>query len=133
MSVILSFDELYLAWVGFSRMKNAEIWFYEECKGDYVCPLRQTQDCVPRLHYRLLAALPFCLHPLPSLISTCFNLSFGTWKVLKARVYSLQTRDGFHDLEPNRACFHNHCCGEFLLHPTGARLENQSNIISSTS
>ena len=44
----------------------------------YVYPLRENQDPAPRLHYCFLTALPLSLHPLPSLISNCLNLLFGT-------------------------------------------------------
>ena len=44
----------------------------------YVYPLKGNQDPVPRLHYCFLTAPPLSLHPLPSLISNCLNLPFGT-------------------------------------------------------
>ena len=44
------------------------------------CPLRRHQDPAPapRLHCGFLAAPPVSLHPLPSLISSRWNLPFGT-------------------------------------------------------
>ena len=42
-------------------------------------PLRRNQDPDPRLYYCFLTASPLSLHPLPSLISNCLNLSVGTW------------------------------------------------------
>ena len=41
-------------------------------------PLRGAQDPAPRLCYCLLTLPPLSLHPLPSLISKCLNLSLGT-------------------------------------------------------
>ena len=40
--------------------------------------LRGNEDPVPWLHCCFLAAPPLFLHPLPSLISNCLNLPFGT-------------------------------------------------------
>ena len=44
----------------------------------YVYSLSRNQDPAPRLHYCLLTAAPWSLHPLPSVISNCLNLLFGT-------------------------------------------------------
>ena len=39
-------------------------------------PVRWNQDPAPRLQYYFLADPPFCLHLLPSLISSCLNHEF---------------------------------------------------------
>ena len=44
----------------------------------YIYSLKRNQDPAPRLHYCLLTVPPWSQHPLPSLISTCLNLPFGT-------------------------------------------------------
>ena len=44
----------------------------------YVYSLRRNQDPALRLHYCFLTAPPLFLHSLPSLISNCLNLPFGT-------------------------------------------------------
>ena len=41
-------------------------------------PLEANQDPAPRLYYCSLTVPPLSLHALPSLISICFNLLFGT-------------------------------------------------------
>ena len=60
----------------------------------YIPPLKGNQDLAPRLYYCFLTFPPFSLHPLPSLISNCFNLPIGThrrsWRLNKA--YFLLTR-----------------------------------------
>ena len=64
----------------------------------YAYPLRRNQDPAPRLHYDFLTAPPLFLHPLPSLISSCLNLPFGT-QVRSRRLneaHFLQTRNGGH-------------------------------------
>ena len=61
-------------WWGFSICKTAQRYCY-------VYPLRENQDPAPRLHYCFLTVSPLSplsLHPLPSLISNCLNLPFGT-------------------------------------------------------
>ena len=60
-------------------------------------PLRRNQDPAPRLHYCFLAAPPLSLHPLPSLISSCSNLPFGSqgrsWR-LESIPYKQELGDG---------------------------------------
>ena len=64
--------------------------------------MRWNQDPAPRLHHCFLAASPLSLHPLPSWISNCSNLSFGT----QGRSRRLESRNrgqkGFHAQEPHR-------------------------------
>ena len=50
--------------------KSAKVLFCVSLEG--------SQDPAPRLHCCFLTALPWSLHPLPSLISNCLNLHFGT-------------------------------------------------------
>ena len=61
-------------------------------------PLRKNQDPTPRLCYFFLTVLALSLHPLPSLVSTCLNLSLRTlgrsWKLNGA--HFLRTRNGGH-------------------------------------
>ena len=64
----------------------------------YVYFLRGNQDPAPRLHYCLLAAPPLSLHPLPSLISNCLNLSFGT-QGRSWRLESVPYKQGAADME----------------------------------
>ena len=57
--------------LGFSFCRRAQRYCY-------VYPLRRNQDPAPRLCYCFLTVPPLSLHPLPSLISNCLNLPFGT-------------------------------------------------------
>ena len=67
----------------------------ESSRYCHVYPLRGNQDPGPRLQYCLWTASPLSLCPLPSLISDCLNLPFGTqgrsWRL---KPYSLQARNG---------------------------------------
>ena len=64
----------------------------------YVYPLRGNQDPAPRLCYCFLTIPPLSLHSLPSLISSCWNLSLGTqgksWRLNAAHFPG--TRNGGH-------------------------------------
>ena len=57
-------------------------WGLSSCRRTqrycYIYSLRRNQDPAPRLHYCFLTVPPLFLHPLPSLISNCLNLPFGT-------------------------------------------------------
>ena len=72
------------------------------CRGAqrycYVYHLRGNQDPASRLHYCFLTVPPWCLRPLPSLISSCLNLAIGTqgrsWRLNEA--YFLQARNSGH-------------------------------------
>ena len=64
-------------------MKNANsiCWHFSSIKSSKILlcvSLEANQGPAPRLHYCFLAAPPLSLHPLPSLISNCLNLPFGT-------------------------------------------------------
>ena len=50
-----------------------------ELKGCYVHSLRWSEDPDQRLLHCFLTAPPLFLHSLPSLISNCLKLPFGTW------------------------------------------------------
>ena len=64
----------------------------------YVCSFRRNQDPVPWLHYCFLTAPPLSLHSLPSLISNCLSLPFGTQGSSRRlnEAYFLQTRNRGH-------------------------------------
>ena len=53
---------------------------YRETAQRYCCayPLKGNQDPAPRLLYCFLTAPPWSLNPIPSLISNCLSLPFGT-------------------------------------------------------
>jgi len=57
-------------------------WGFQFCRSTqrshYVYRLRGNQDPAPRLPSCLLTAPPWSLHPLPSLMSNCWSLPFGT-------------------------------------------------------
>ena len=78
-------------WWGFSIYKTVPRYCFTYI---YVPPLKGNQDLAPRLYYCFLTFPPFSLHPLPSLISNCFNLPIGihrrAWRLNKA--YFLLTR-----------------------------------------
>ena len=78
-------------WWGFQYLQNSS-------KIPCVYPLRGNQDPAPRLHYCFLTAPPLSLHPLPSLISNCLNLPFGTQERSGRldEAYFLQTRNRGH-------------------------------------
>ena len=59
-------------------------------------PLRRNQDIAPRLHYCYLTALPLSPHLLPSSISKCLNMPFGTQGKLGRlnEAYFLSSRKG---------------------------------------
>ena len=73
----------------------------------YVYSLRRNQDTAPRMHYCFLTAPPLLLYSLPSLISNCLNLPFGTQGRSRRlnESYFLQIRNGQHkkDLHPGGA------------------------------
>ena len=73
-------------------------------------PLRRNQDAAPRLYYCFRTAPPLSLHPLPSLISNCLNLPFGTQG----------TQKGFCAQEPHRV----------LLSFTGAAMKDPQYILT---
>ena len=58
-------------WWGFQYLQNSS-------KTLLCISLRRNQDPAPRLHCCFLTVPPLSLHPLPSLISNCLNLPFGT-------------------------------------------------------
>ena len=80
---VQSIDELYLPSGGV--LWNEECWHFPligefsfiKSSKDIKCILWGRIRTVPKTAL-LLAALPFSLHSLPSLISNCLNLSFGT-------------------------------------------------------
>ena len=55
-----------------------EISSIKNLKTLFCVSLKVNQDPAPRLSYCFLASLSWFLHPLPSLISNCLNLPFGT-------------------------------------------------------
>ena len=63
----------------------------------YAYFLSRNQDPTSRLNYHLIVP-PLFLYPLPSLISNCLNLSFGTQGRSRRlnEAYVLQTRNGEH-------------------------------------
>ena len=69
----------------YSGMKNAGIFHFGgfSCVKSskvicYLYPLRWNQDPAPRLCYCFLTVPPLSVYTLPSLISNCLNLPFGT-------------------------------------------------------
>ena len=62
--------------------------------------LSRNQDPVWRLYHHLIVSPQF-LYPLPSLISNCLNLPFGTQGRSRRlnEVYILQTRNGEHRID----------------------------------
>ena len=81
--------------------------------------LRRNQDRAPRLHYCFSAAPPLSLHPLPSLISNCLNLPFGTQgRSRRPRHFFLQTRNTVRLLypgEPHRVLLGFRECSREIL------------------
>ena len=82
-------------------------FLHKNSKLSLCVSLQEEPGPAPRLHYCLLTSSPLSLHPLPSLISNCLNLPFGTpgrsWRLNEA--YFLQTRNEGHgkDLYPGGA------------------------------
>ena len=67
--------------------------------------LERKQGPAPRLHYFFWAVPPLSLHPLPSLISNCLNLSFRT----QARLWGL-SRKAPRPRSPTGSCLVSALC-----------------------
>ena len=86
-------------------------WVLQKSSERYcdVYSLRRRRDPALRLCY-FLTALPWSLHPLPSLISNCLNLPFGTQgRSMRLKPFSCQqekgTQKGFYTQEgPAGSC-----------------------------
>ena len=78
---------LHLGW-GLSSCRRAQRYCY-------VYSMRRNQDPAPLLYYCFLTSSPLFLHLLPSLISSCLNLLFGTQGRSRRlnEAYFLQTRN----------------------------------------
>ena len=81
------------------------------CLYYYVYSLRGNQDLAPRLYYFSLTVPPLSLHPLPSLISNCLNLSLGaqgrSWwlnEVHFLRKINVRHRKAFVPRSPRGSC-----------------------------
>ena len=75
-----------------------------------VYSLKRNQDPAPRLHNCFLPALPWSLHPLPSLINNCLKLSFGaqrrSWRLNEAHVLKIRRgiTEGLVPRRPTGSC-----------------------------